>query len=132
MSRSSLPRGPGLAYAGATQRGPALEAGRQTAREAGLDEPSADHAHGLASRLRSAREARQNQHARSAPEVAPQPDASRSLADRLREAAKGVEPGAYADRAAQCQMDRLEEDRQRALDDERTKDQQRQQTHERT
>lgn len=125
------PRGLGLAYASPVLGGPLRQQGPEAMRGVSRDDPSAE-GQDLASRLRAAWEARQNQHAPSAPEVAPQPEASRSLADRLREAAKGVDLGAYADRAAQYQQDRIEEDRLRAEDAERLKYQEREQTRERS
>jgi ATP-dependent exoDNAse (exonuclease V) alpha subunit len=81
----------------------------------------------LAARLREAWEARQSrQEVREvvAPERSrevPEQDASQSLADRLREAARGIDPDALADRAAALRDGREAEERHLALEAEKVR-----------
>jgi len=81
----------------------------------------------LAARLREAWEARQSRQevrevvASERSREAPEQDASQSLADRLREAARGIDPDALADRAATLRDGREAEERHLALEAEKVR-----------
>lgn len=66
------------------------------------------------------------------PDQTPEPESARSLAERLRDAARGIDRGALAERAAEWQQSREAEERQRVQEVERLKEQERQREQERT
>ncbi|MFC3632076.1 MobQ family relaxase [Paracoccus angustae] len=87
----------------------------------GLDQSAAQE---LAARLRAAYEVQQE---RNEPDLSEgrQPISAKSLAERLREAAQSINPAVAAERAASLQQERLAEERQRGLDAEHVKEQER-------